>query len=202
MRSLASVLVVGFLVVFTLGCNNKVVERNSDTIQQEQQEKILAEATAQVGMPAIKNFREKRVYKEILELRDQVNLPTYLYMVNAIPVVVPGHTSQGGKLHYIGASIGFPIPAATEFTNPQKIQWLKGDVGGAWRHVNMPQSDPNGLFPPASAEATWVLQVNPKTGKAEPQYYEERVTCKTFKLEFDSDELFQKMQGKSFSPPK
>ena len=42
---------------------------SSDDIQRLQQEQILKEGTAQTGMPAIKNFRERKMLKEILEFR-------------------------------------------------------------------------------------------------------------------------------------
>ena len=39
---------------------------NSDEVQRKQQEIILSEGTAQTGMPAIKNFRERKLLKEII----------------------------------------------------------------------------------------------------------------------------------------
>jgi hypothetical protein len=47
----------------------------------------------------------------------------------------------------------------------------------------LPQADPNGLFSPASAEGTWVMCLNPKTKKAEPQYIEPRVITTTFPMD-------------------
>ena len=52
---------------------------NSDTIQRRQQERVLREGTAQSGMPAITNFRERKLVKMLLEMRDQENLITYTY---------------------------------------------------------------------------------------------------------------------------
>ena len=88
----------GIIFVFTVlqGCDMS----SSDSIQREQQEKILAEGTAQVGMPAIKNFRERKILKDILELRDQEGLVTYTYLENLSPVVIPGKTALGGKLTF------------------------------------------------------------------------------------------------------
>jgi hypothetical protein len=58
-----------FLVVCVLlvGCEP---QKTSDSIQRAQQEVLLKEATASVGMPAIHNFRERKILKDILELRD------------------------------------------------------------------------------------------------------------------------------------
>jgi len=136
---------------------------SSDTRQRRQQEVLLQEGTSQVGMPAIKNFRERKLLKDILELRDQDGLTTYTYLWNEF----------NGKLVYLGESIGYGIPYATQFTNPQKIT-----SGG---HV-ISQADPNGLFSPASAEGTWILLKNPNGGKVLPVYVEPRVVVSPFKL--------------------
>jgi len=141
-------------------------EQSSDDIQRKQQEKILAEGTSAVGMPAIKNFREKKILKDIYELRDQLGLVTYTYIF----------CDMTGKFTYIGESIGFGIPAATQFTNPQKVVY-KND-----HRIAIPQADPNGLFSPASAEGTWVLMADPVNRTAAPQYIESRISVFTYKL--------------------
>lgn len=146
-----------------------VAQPSSDTIQREQQEVLLKEGTAKTGMPNIKNFRERKLLKEILELRDQDGLVTYTYIV----------AEQTGKLVFLCNSIGYGIPAATQYTNPQKVEFSTTHAL-AW---NLPQSDPNGLFSPASAEGTWVMCGDPGTsGKARPVYIEPRVIVSPFKL--------------------
>ena len=146
-----------------VGCN----EPSSDRTQQQQQERILAEGTAAVGMPAIKNFREKRILKDVLELRDQEGLVTYAYLFSE-------HT---GRLTFFGETIGFPVPYATQFTNPQKLEYI-----AAGNRVVLPQADPNGLFSPASAEGTWLLMKDPNGGRVLPVYVETRVIVSPFRL--------------------
>jgi len=143
--------------------------QSSDQVQTQQQESILAEATAQTGMPAIKNFRERKLLKDILELRDQNGIVTFTYIV----------AEQTGKLVFICNSIGYGLPAATQYTAPEKpFQFYSGNEGFA-----VPQADPNGLFSPASAEGTWVLCADPAGGtKALPLYVEPRVIVSPFKL--------------------
>jgi hypothetical protein len=138
----------------------------SDEIQQRQQEKILKEGTAQTGMPAIKNFRERRLLKDILELRDKEGLVTYTYVWSEIT----------GKKIFFCDSIGYGIPYATQYTNPQKI-----DSSGS-HYVTIPQADPNGLFSPASAEGTWVMCKNPNGREVRPVYVEPRIIVSPFKL--------------------
>ena len=138
-------------------------ELSSDRKQQLAQEEILSEGTAQVGMPAIKNFRERKLLKDIIELRDKTGLVTYTYVWNEM---------QGKKVFFC-ESIGYGIPYATQFTNPEKIT-----IGG---HV-IPQADPNGLFSPGSAEGTWVMCKDPNGQDVKPVYVEPRIIVSPFKL--------------------
>lgn len=151
------------------GCDGDPPRKSSDTIQQEQQEKILQEGTASVGMPAIVNFREKRLLKDIFELRDQSNLTTYTYLYNEMT----------GKLVFFCDSIGYGIPYATQFTSPGKPYGYSATQSGAF--TTIPQADPNGLFSPASATGTWVMCQNPqKKGEVKPVYVEPNVIVTPF----------------------
>jgi hypothetical protein len=163
------------------GCER---QPTSDDIQAAQQEKLLSEGTKQVGMPAIKNFRERKILKDILEMRDQEGLVTYAYLENVIPVVIPGHTCLGGKLTYYGQAVGYGLPYATQFTNPSKIEASAHEVG----YAILPQADPNGLFSPSSAEGTWLLMKDPNSDKVLPDYVEPKVIVKPFRLPMDTEQ--------------
>ena len=136
---------------------------SSDDIQRQQSEVLLKEATAQTGMPAIKNFRERKLLKDILELRDQDGLSTYTYTFSEMT----------GKYTFFCNSVGYGIPYATQYTNPQKYE-----ING----TTLPQADPNGLFSPASAEATWVLCKDPNSSKVSPIYVEPKLIVTPFPL--------------------
>lgn len=174
------IVLLAIVLMVMLGCENRR-SATSDEIQRARQETLTREGIAQVGMPAIKNFRELKILKDVYELRDQDSLVTYTYLENLVPTVVPGHTALGGKLTYVGESVGYGIPAATQFTNPQKI----AAQGHQYGYAVLPQADPNGLFSPASAEGTWIMMLDKKSGKALPQYFEPRLVVSTFKYEFD-----------------
>jgi hypothetical protein len=124
----------------------------STQIERRKQEEMNMQAVTSVGMPAINNFAEKRMMKDIMELRDQ-NVATTTYI-----------TDMNGKLHKICNSVGYGLPYATQYTNPQRI-------AGS---VTLPQADPNGLYSPASADGTWILCVG-KDGKPKPVFMEPRV---------------------------
>jgi hypothetical protein len=81
-----------------------------------------------------------------------------------------------GKLIFVGRSVGYGIPYATEYTNPMKF------VGTG---ATVPQADPNGLFSPTNAEGTWILMVTPK-GDVKPVYFEPRIVVSPFPLTPDT----------------
>lgn len=158
--------IVGCVAFFLAGCDRL---KTSDDIQQDQQERILKEGVSQSGMPAIKNFRERKLLKDILEMRDQTGLVTYTYLWNEF----------NGKLVFLGESIGYGIPCATQYTNPQKI----ADSGHQYGYAILPQADPHGLFAPQSAEGTWVLLKDPTEKSVKPVYVEPRIIVSPFRLQ-------------------
>lgn len=114
---------------------------SSDSVQADQQELILKEGTAQVGMPAIKNFRERRLLKMIYEMRDQEGLATFTYVV-----------ANTGELKFLCNSFGYSISDATGFTNPDKVVRNSTQVFGT-----MTQAEPNGLYTPDFSNTAWVM---------------------------------------------
>ena len=152
-------IVLAFALLFA-ACDE---QPSSDQVQRRKQEQLSQESNRQVGMPSITNFQEKRILKNILELRDtEIKTVTYTQDLN-------------GKLHKLCDSVGYGLPYATQYTNPQRLAY---NTGGA----TLPQADPNGLFSPASAEGTWVLCSNPETHGLSPLYVEPRVIVSPFHL--------------------
>jgi hypothetical protein len=149
-----------FLATQTDSCND------SDDVQRSQQEVLLGEATAKVGMPSVKNFRERKFMKDIIEMRDQDGLSTFTYLWSDIQ----------GRWIFFCYSIGYGLPYATQFTNPQKIS------GGSSYRLTLPQADPNGLFSPASADGTWVLCKDPNGKDVKPVLIEPRCIVSPFEL--------------------
>lgn len=127
------------------------------------QEELSKQGVETVGFPAIVNFAEKRMMKDIIELRDQ-NVATTVYI-----------TDMNGRLHKVCNAVGYGLPYATQYTSPLKVS----DGGG---HI-LPQADPNGLYSPASADGTWVLCVDVKSGKPKPVYIEPRVIVSPIALD-------------------
>jgi len=160
---LFSLAIFSFLLFTGEGCE----QDNSDEQLNAKQEQALQEANAQIGMPAINHFQERKLMKMIFELRDQENLVCYAYLFSEMT----------GKLVFIGKCIGYGLPYSTQYTNPQK---LANDRNA--ESTPLPQADPNGLFMPAQAEGTWIMLIDTKTEKPRPVYIEPRVVISPFPL--------------------
>lgn len=160
MRKYLPIILLGMTALTLAGCD---WPQSTDEKDRAQQEQLVKQGQEQTGLPAITNFREKKLLKMIYEMRDQANLQTYTYIV----------AEQTGKLVFLGRSVGYGIPASTEYTNPMKE---------ARESYALPQADPNGLFSPSSAEGTWVMMVGPK-GDVLPVYIEPRVLVSPFKMQ-------------------
>ena len=156
-------LVVGLISLLT-ACG-KPTPPTSQQLEERKQEEMTKQGIESVGMPAVVNYAEKRMMKDIIELRDKMQ-PTYTYIMD-----------MQGRPHKVCDSLGYGLPYATQYTNPMRVTT---DTHGI---TTIPQADPNGLFSPASADGTWVMCLNPKTKKAEPQYIEPRIITTTYPLE-------------------
>jgi hypothetical protein len=160
--SLSIPLLLGALVI--LGANDGCSQDQSDQIQNDKQEQLSLQAVQSVGLPSITHFSEKRQLRSIYELRDQA-ISTVSYIVD-----LQGH------LHKVCDSVGYGIPYATQYTNPQKPLYANSAT------AMEPQADPNGLYSPASADGTWILCLDPRTKQTLPVYVEPRVLVSPFDL--------------------
>lgn len=167
---ISAVLLGSMLLV---GCGVSVDEKQT-RIQEVAQKNM----QATVGMPSITNWTEKKMLKDILELRDAPNLITYVYTQNTL-----------GKMVYMGQAVGFGIPYSTEYTSPSKRDG----------NLALPQNDPNGLFSSQNTSATWIQYIDGKTGKREVMYSEPNMIirrtpfparlCESWSLPDDYDTL-------------
>jgi hypothetical protein len=160
-------LLVLIAILFLAGADGCTPAPTSDEIQAKQAETILKEGTAQTGMPAIKNFRERKTLKMIYELRDQEGLSTYTYIVS----------EQTGKPVFLCNSTGFAISDATGYLSPDKLV----SFGSRGSEV-MFQAEPNGLFTPDASNANWVTCLESVTGKPLPVFVSADILVSAFKL--------------------
>lgn len=167
MKKLAAVSTALLGLALLGGCYEPTASTND--VQREQQENQTRDIAQKVGMPYLPNARDSRQLKYWYELRDVAGLMTYAYTMN-----------MQGQWVWICDSVGFPFPGGTQFSAPSSIQryslpatdGLPRDYGTA----ELPQPEPNGVFPPSSADASGLLCVNPDNpAQVGPAQIEDRV---------------------------
>lgn len=133
----------------------------ADQVEAKRTSQQAAAAAREVGQPAITNFYEKRLLKEIYERRDQADLGTFAYV-------------QGldGRLTCLGRAVGYGVPYSTQYVNPQRV---------IYHGLAIPQPEPNGLFTPDGMSATWLQLVDPK-GDVHVVYVEPTIVVSPFPL--------------------
>lgn len=146
MRKLALLLTITTLTLTLVGCSSSAKE-------ERYQEDLMNQAADEIGMPEISEFYEKKLAKEIFELRDNSKLVCYAYTTSQVT----------GKYVYIGQCVGYGLPYSTQFTSPEKYY-----SNGA----TLPQADPNGLYSPDGLDATWLWLVDEETGEPSVVYME------------------------------
>jgi hypothetical protein len=135
-----------FAACIMQGCADDVP--SADAIAHQKQEALEQEGQRQAS---IHNFYEKKMLKMILELRDDPKVINYAYLF----------AENTGKLVFIGKCVGYGIPYATQYTNPQKIQHFGESYGG---------------------KGTWLMLVDPKTGDPRVVYIEPRLVVSPIPL--------------------
>lgn len=176
MKSRAKLVLMMIATLVMFAC--ALPPQTSNDVQREQQEKINMEAANAVGMPNIVNFRDMRAMKFIYELRDKANVLTYTYSMNEV-----------GRWVWLCDSIGYPISGGTQYSAATSMQRYRvrdprysSDRQEGWDYgvAALPQAEPNGVFPPSTAEGTMVVCINPTTNKAEAQHFEIRANAFTW----------------------
>lgn len=145
----------------------------SSSVQEERQyqETLMQQANDEVGMPQITEFYEKKLAKEIFELRDDSSLICYAYT----------RSEMTGKYVFLGRSMGYGLPYSTQYTNPEKTIEGGTSTGGYWG-VTIPQADPNGLYSPDGLSATWLWLIDEITGESNISYIEQEILVTQSKL--------------------
>ena len=166
MKTIFATVSIVLFAILLAGCE----ERNkTDRVQAEKTEMIQDRLNSRLGLPNIQNGQEKRLIKELYELRDQADLATFSYTYNEMT----------GEHRFFGKSIGFGIPASVQYSNPEKLVRYHTGSGS---YYTLPQAEPNGLFMPTGLSATWVFLINPVTFEPTPTYVEPTITVSVFPL--------------------
>jgi len=162
---------IGVLLLFVLFTAEECQSNKStDNKQAKQTEQRMAEANAQIGLPNITNFQQKKIMKLIMEECDKENLICYAYI----------KSDYSGTLTFIGKCVGYGVPFSAQFTNPERL--VRSEELSTAGSLTIPQPDPNGLFMPTSSSATWLMMIDPSTGKPRPVYLEPEIVVSPFPL--------------------
>lgn len=105
-------------------------------------------------VPTFQWSLERHLMVQLYQARNR-QVTTYSYIVNQFT----------GRISWSCTSLGFPIPATTQLTNPQRV---------AYQNAVIPQPEPNGVFSPPDTAGTWVMCTG-EDGNIEPVYIEEHV---------------------------
>ncbi len=174
MKKIILFTMVVILSLSMVGCYSK----SADMEQTLQTEDIMNEQNRQVGMPNLPNFYEKKLAKDIYELRDDSELITFAYFQNL-----------DGQFVFLGKAIGYGLPYSVQYTNPEKYSGVAtkkvlNDAGKDWTYSYemVPQPEPNGLFMPEGLSATWLILINEETGEREIMYTEPSIIVTQTKL--------------------
>lgn len=150
------------------GCQDATPQSQKE--QNAAQEQLAEQSNAQVGMPGLTNFTEKKIVRTLYELRDK-NIATFTYVPDL-----------NGRLWHLCDSIGYGLPYGVQFSSPQRP--VEGRTQGEF--IGLPQAEPNGLYMPPTADGTWVICAA-KDGKPSPVYVEPRVIVSPFKLRAEGE---------------
>lgn len=156
-RLLAALLGVTMIVLLSAGS----CDTSSNDKQTNKSNNAGNTAQEKWGDPNITNFEEYKLLKEVYELRDKSNLVMYAYL-----------QGNDGSLRCYGRVVGYGIPYATQMT-PQYTSSSNGATD--------PVREPNALFMPDSAEATWIRVIDETTGQTAVEYVEPRLIVSPFK---------------------
>jgi hypothetical protein len=152
-------------------------DKSGATRESQQTQRLQEQAAVVVGMPAILNFAEKRMLKRIYELRDDPHYVTYSYYLDMF-----------GDRHKAcpGPSIGYPFPYSTQYTAPKApriMSPLYPDGTQGTQHTwDADQPEPNGLYMPTSADATWIACYNATTKEIAITYSEPKIMTYPFPM--------------------
>lgn len=118
---------------------------------------------------------------------------TQLYMAKNKAVATYSYVQSEytGKVLWSCPSIGYPIPANTQLTNPQTVSYP-----GSSAAVAIAQPEPDGLYSSPSTTGTFVMCTG-KSGRVEPKYEERPVTVSPVAMHEQNGSLTDDADGTS-----
>lgn len=147
------------------GCSNEPRPATASQLEQKSQDLQMQQFLRNQPVPSFDWSLERHMLIQLYAARQRAT--------NTWSVVQSEFT---GKILWQCPSMGFPLPYATQLTNPQQVSgstYCSGQCGVS--AVAIGQQEPNGLFSSPATDGTWVPCVDEK-GKITPVYEERKVT--------------------------
>lgn len=165
-RIFALIILAAILLV---GCGTA----NSNVIETRQQDAGTIAIVQNQPVPDIGGYSfERQIVIETFIARNNT-IATYSYLM-----------TLDGRIIEICPSIGYPIPYSTQVTSPEKLANNNPQHLPSYDASVIPQSEPNGLYAPDNAAATFVQCVN-ADGSVSPAYIEQDVMAFPFRIKSD-----------------
>lgn len=143
---------------------------NSNTIEYKQQEGAMQNLLKTQPVLQLPYSVERAQANTLLSIRNLKMFNTYVYIVDV-----------NGNFTKLCNARGFGLPYAVQLTNPLKLAFPDNSESAV-----VANADPNGLYYPSSANATWILCIVNKGEDGyvlSPQYIEENVNVFTFEVD-------------------
>ncbi len=149
------------------GCTDINSANQKEASQVSQQQQVYVDSQP---VPAFDWSLERHLMIELYKARNNA-VATYSYVRNL-----------QGQVIFSCSSIGFPIPANTELTNPSIVTngGSQSETGSG--NVTLPQAEPNGMYSSPSSAGTYIFCLN-QDGTVSPTYFEANVEAHTQKLD-------------------
>ena len=146
-------------------CTGGANTTEKDQVNQQQQIFVKSQP-----LPAFDWSLERHIFIELYRARNNA-VNTYSYIRN-----------WQGEVVFSCSSIGFPLPANNQLTNPEA---LAGDYRDS---TSLPQAEPNGLYSSPSTVGTYIFCLN-SDGTISPSYFEADVETHLAPLSNDGKNL-------------
>lgn len=161
-RSSFILMVLVFLLLFS-SCAAGDTSRDVET---KQQEPGVSAIVRNQPVPNFGGFSLERAYVIALMVLRNQKVATYSYWF-----------SMDGLIYEVCPSQGYPIPYSTQLTSPTTVEH------GYQSLTTVDQAEPNSLYLPEQAAASWVLCV--VDGSMVPVYMEENVQAFPYRIAAD-----------------
>lgn len=183
-RLVVGIVLVSFLAFLSVGCTKS--SKGSTQLQQDQavvgqQQDIYSKAQT------IPLFNYSQTRQSLIEINTALANGVTTWSV---------FTSYTGVPLYSCPSIGFPIPADTQLTNPEQLVRIKISDGN-YIEGTLPQAEPNGTYTSQNTNATYVLCVR-NNGSVAAVYSEPMVISFPYEVEVRNGQIIDKGGQSSF----